>query len=193
MPSGEFPYALAGTGGGADRPHYQCFQYNAFQCFDLMRYWELTGEEAALPLIKQGLRFLKTGQAADGHARYDCTDEHRAVTYHAAVLGAAFLKAGQIGLGDYSQEADRAYRYVLGQQREDGSFPHSQGDYRLLGDRRSYPRYLAMILYHLMLSTAAREDSGGATAQRAGEAAGGDTRPGAAVAAAQDGREGTEL
>ena len=46
--------------------------------------------------------------------------------------------------------AARAYRYVLALQRRDGSFPHSRGDYRLLSDERAYPRYLAMILLHLL-------------------------------------------
>jgi hypothetical protein len=39
---------------------------------------------------------------------------------------------------------------LVARQREDGSFPHSRADYRILSDRRSYPRNLAMILVHLL-------------------------------------------
>jgi hypothetical protein len=46
--------------------------------------------------------------------------------------------------------ADRAFRWVLAQQRADGGFARfSRGDYYLLSDRNEYPRYLAMTLFHL--------------------------------------------
>jgi hypothetical protein len=66
------------------------------------------------------------------------------------VAAAAFRYSSALGIGDYQGLANRAYRYVLSRQRGNGSFPHSHGDYRVLSDRRSYPRYLAMILYHLL-------------------------------------------
>jgi hypothetical protein len=149
--TGEFPYAVAGTGEGQGRSHFQCYQYNAFQCLDLIRYFELSRDSDALALISSVLSFLRGGLAQDGHALYQCDSKHRAVTYHATVLGAAFLKGDQSGLDDYKDLADRAYAYVLRLQRPDGSLIHSQRDYYLLGDRRSYPRYLAMILHHLLL------------------------------------------
>ncbi len=143
-PSGEFPYAVEGVDGGAYKSHFQCYQYNAFQCLDLMRYHELTQDEAALPLIGDALDFLRRGIGENGHVYYECGNPHRTTTYHTAVVAAAFCKAGL----DYT--AARAYRYVLALQRRDGSFPHSRGDYRLLSDERAYPRYLAMILLHLL-------------------------------------------
>lgn len=149
--TGEFPYIVEGIAGGKPRPHFQCYQYNAFQCLGLMRYHELTGDPTPLPIIAGVLRFLRTGLAEDGHAFYQCGEQHRAVTYHAAALGAAFTKAGQLGIHSYDDLSDRAFSYVLRMQQPDGGCIFSRRDYHLLSDRRSYPRNLAMILYHLLL------------------------------------------
>lgn len=151
-PSGEFPYAVPGTDTGGERPHFQCYQYNAFQCLDLIAYHELTGDDQVIPAIEGVLRFLKGGIGDDGHAAYDCTNPRRTVTYHTAALAAAFNAATALNIDTYRECADRAYAYVLRLQRPDGGFIYSQRDYRLFSDRRSYPRYLAMILYHLLLA-----------------------------------------
>jgi hypothetical protein len=149
--TGEFPYAVEGVAGGKGRPHFQCYQYNAFQCLELIRCYEITGDVALLRLITGVLGFLRQGLSGDGHAFYACGNRHRAVTYHTAALAAAFVKAAQLGLHGYDGLANSAYAHLLALQRPDGGFSYSQRDYRLLSDRRSYPRYLAMILYHLLL------------------------------------------
>ncbi len=149
-PTGEFPYAVEGVRDGGGRPHFQCYQYNAFQCLDLMRYQEITGDRSPAAMIAGVLGFLRSGLAEDGRAFYDCGNRHASVTYHTAVLAAAFARAGQMGMEGYEALARRAYSHLLSRQRSDGSFPHSRGDYYLLGDRRSYPRNLAMIAYHLL-------------------------------------------
>ncbi|MDP8924341.1 MAG: hypothetical protein M3O34_15895, partial [Chloroflexota bacterium] len=150
-PTGELPYAVAGAGHERPRPHFQCYQYNAFQCLGLLRYEELIRDGRAGAIAARVLEFLRTGQVEDGRAFYECGNRYREVTYHAAALGAAFARAGELGIGGYAEPASRAFRYVLGRQRPDGGFEYSRRDYRLLSDRRSYPRYLAMILYHLLL------------------------------------------
>jgi hypothetical protein len=152
-PSGEFPYAVAGP-EDAGRPHFQCFQYNAFQCLDLLAYYQMTGNEAVLTLAQGTLKFLARGLREDGSARYDCGHHPRTVLYHTAALGAAFAEAARLGIHGYEGLAARAYGHLLAHQREDGRFPHSRRDYRLFQDNRSYPRYLAMILYHLLLPVA---------------------------------------
>jgi hypothetical protein len=157
--TGEFPYQTAGVAGGNSRSHFQCYQYNAFQCLDLIRYHEITGDVVALSLITRILAFLREGLAEDGHAYYECGNRHRAVTYHTAVLGAAFTKASQLGIDGYDDLANCAYSYLLRLQRPDGGFAYSQGDYYLLSDQRSYPRYLAMILYHLLLHDSALKNN----------------------------------
>jgi hypothetical protein len=150
LPSGELPYELA-LDGGVVRQHFQCYQYNAFQCLDLISYLESTGDRSAEPIIAALLRFLSGGVAADGHVFYDCSHGVRRVTYHTAVVAAAFARAGQCGLDVVPTVAPRAFEWVVSQQQENGGFPHSLGDYRVLSDRRSYPRNLSMILYHLTI------------------------------------------
>ena len=126
LASGEFPYYVEGV-SRVRRVHFQCYQYNAFQCLDLIRYYELTREADALALIARVVRFLATGVASDGHARYACGSVYRATTYHAAAVGAALTAGAR--LGGASDLANRAYSYVLGLQRPDGSFPYSRRDY----------------------------------------------------------------
>ena len=145
MATGEFPYAVSESANRRD--HFQCYQYNAFLCLDLIRYYELTGDINALALVRKVLSFLSGGVAPNGHAFYACGNRHRAVTYHAAALGAALRAGGKLGSPEMS---DRAFAYVMARQRSDGGFPYSERDYAMLSDRRSYPRYLAMILLHLL-------------------------------------------
>jgi len=127
--TGEFPYSVAGEVKSKVMPHFQCYQYNAFQCLDLLRYYELTREAVVLPLIVKALAFLQEGLTADGHARYQCGNRYRAVTYHTAALGAAFAKAGRLGVAgyDYQMLAERSYASLLAQQRPDGGFPIHEG------------------------------------------------------------------
>ena len=155
LASGELPYAVGNSDNpGYYRQHLQCYQYNAFQCLELIAYYESTGDETAKAMVERLLPFLSQGLAADGHAYYDCSKPARRVVYHAAALGAAFTQAGRIGLAGYDELAERAFGYVLASQRTDGGFWHSERDYRILADRRSYPRYLSMILLHLLMRAA---------------------------------------
>jgi len=160
LPTGELPYRVDGVGRKGPRPHYQCFQYNAFECLDLMRYHDATGDADVLPVIAGVLGFLRGGMAADGHALYQCDHgRHRAVMYHTAVLAAAFAKAGHVGVDGYDDLARRSYSYLLGAQRRDGGFAHSRREYHVLSDQRPYPRYTSMILYFLLEPLCAGEYS----------------------------------
>jgi hypothetical protein len=115
-----------------------------------MSYHDSIGDADSLPLVSGLLRFLREGVGNDGHAFYECGNRQRAVTYHAAAVAAALVGGSRFGVDGCDEPGRRAYAYVLRAQRADGGFPHSTGDYGLLQDRRSYPRYLAMILFHLM-------------------------------------------
>jgi hypothetical protein len=148
--TGEFPYAVKGESDGNFRPHFQCYQYNAFACLDLMRYCELSGDASVFPMIRKLLSFLCQGSAKDGHSYFDCGDRYREVSYHTAVLAEAFASARRFGIHGYEARANRAYDYLLKLQRPDGSFGFSRRDSFLFGDPRSYPRNLAMILFHLL-------------------------------------------
>jgi hypothetical protein len=149
-PSGEFPYAVEGAEPGRLRDHFQCYQYNAFMLLDLVSYGRLAGDDRALGLARATLGFLAGGLRDDGGAAYACNERFRTVIYHTAVLGAAFRACAALGMAEGDALAHRAFAHVLARQRPDGSFPHSFGDYRLLADRRAYPRNLAMILFHLL-------------------------------------------
>jgi hypothetical protein len=157
--SGEFPYTVKGVDGGKVWAHFQCFQYNSFQCLDLMRYFDLAADDRVLPLINGSLRFLRLGLAESGRSYFQCGDHHREVAYHTAVLAHVFSRASEFGFPGYEAMASRAYNYLLRLQRMDGGFDFSRGDYYFLKDRRSYPRSLAMILCHLLPPLPVREKS----------------------------------
>jgi hypothetical protein len=72
------------------------------------------------------------------------------VNYWTGALAAALREAHELQLGNYLALSERAYRYLLTRQRSDGGFDFSKRTYGFLQDRRSYPRYLAMILCHLL-------------------------------------------
>lgn len=148
--NGELPYGVAESSSHPVRPHYQCFQYNAFQCLDLMRYHELTPDRLAEQVIGGLLDWLTTGVAADGQVRFDCSRNPSRITYHTTVVAAAFETASALQIGDYSEWAERCFTYIRGIQYHDGSFGFSEADYGLLNDRRAYPRCLSMMIYHLL-------------------------------------------
>ncbi len=146
LSSGELPYVY----GNRKRIHFQCFQYQAFLYLDVLEYYQLTGDTRARDVLEGILGFLKSGIAPSGFAYYQCGQKSRTVNYHTGVVAAALASAQQLGIPGYSELAEKAYRYLLLQQRQDGSVPHSRGDYGVLSDRRAYPRYLAMMVFHLL-------------------------------------------
>jgi hypothetical protein len=148
--AGELPYAATGVTGG-DRPHFLCYQYNAFQFLNIVDYWTLTKDPAAEPLLTGLVEFLRTGQNPDGSSRYDCTNPRPEVVYYTGALAAALATATHLGMGDHRDAVRLATDRLLSHQRMDGGFPYSFGNYGYLSDTRSYPRYLSMILTHLAM------------------------------------------
>lgn len=152
--TGEFPYVV-------DDPrmrHFQCFQYHAFIYLDLWNYHELSGDEQALDIMRGIARFLQGGLSTEGYSYYECGQTYRTVHYHTSAIATALAATEKLGIENTDQEhcreqSQRAFRYFLDQQLPDGSFPHSRGDYRILCDHRKYPRYMAMMLYHMLFRT----------------------------------------
>lgn len=150
-PSGELPYVV-------DDPkmlHFQCFQYHAFIYLDTWNYYRMSGDQRVLPILQGVLRFLEGALHPSGYAYYQCDQHYRTVNYHTAAVATALYTCDDIGLNpekvaQYRALSQTAFEYLFRQQQPDGSFPHSRGDYRLIGDQRRYPRYLAMMLYHLL-------------------------------------------
>jgi hypothetical protein len=147
--SGELPYQIDADGTRVRLPHFQCPQYNAFQCLDLLRYEAVTGDAEVAQIVRRLLRFLRAIVDERGRVPYACDRPHPEVTYHLGAVAAA-LGQSQITEPGCSAAAARVVPRLLRLQRRDGSFPHSRGDYGLLRDERSYPRHLAMLLLHLL-------------------------------------------
>lgn len=149
MSSGEIPYVV-GSAYERSRPHYLCFQYNAFQFLELSRVGRLAPESAATRVLPKLSSFLARGITPAGASAADCFRSMPELDYYTAVLGAALREATRRGLADASELSDRCYARLLSRQRADGSFVYSTGDYGFLHDSRSYPRALAMTLFHLL-------------------------------------------
>ncbi len=149
LPSGELPYIVESP-YERGRAHYLCFQYNAFQFLKLAWTAKLKpgtkGEEALAPLA----RYLSGGVTSVGASKADCRHQKPEVDYYSAALAAAMFEADRLKLLASRELSDRSYARVLRRQRPDGSFTYSTGDYGFLHDGRSYPRPMAMTLFHLL-------------------------------------------
>lgn len=156
LDSGELPYATIGV-TAKDRIHFLCYQYNAFQFLNIASYYELTRDPEVLDILQGVASYLSASILPSGASRYDCRQADPEVIYYTAAAGAALSEATAMGLGDYRELADRAFLRVLSQQRDDGSFPYSLRNYRVLSDRRSYPRQQSMLLNHLLLEAKRRQ------------------------------------
>ncbi len=160
--TGELPYAIIGVTGG-ERFHFLCYQYNAFQFLNIFDYWRLTGDDRAERILRGLAGYIKLGLTDTGAARYDCSNDVPEVVYYGAAIGVALREATAAGFGDHGELVDLAFARLLAHQRDDGGFPHSFQNYRYARDTRSYPRYLSMILTHL-LTEATHRHSGSGTA-----------------------------
>jgi hypothetical protein len=152
LESGELPYVFDPGDESKSRIHFLCYQYNAFECLDLVHYYLLTGDPAVLSIIEPLAGFLATGLTRSGAVRYNCDSESPVVPYYAAATAAALSQTSRLGLGKHDALAERVYQWVREQQAPDGGMKFfSRRNYGFLRDSRSYPRNLAMILYHLAL------------------------------------------
>jgi len=152
LPSGEIPYIVEGPYERA-RPHYLCFQYNAYQFLHLAWSSRLKPDLVAQPLLARLARFLQSGVRPTGACANHCASVSRGgpeVDYYTAAMGAALHEAARMELVESTTLSERCYARVLDHQKSDGSFAFSTGDYGFLSDQRSYPRPQAMTLFHLL-------------------------------------------
>ncbi|MFB3922083.1 MAG: hypothetical protein ACE145_10190 [Terriglobia bacterium] len=149
LPSGELPYVVESP-HERGRVHYLCFQYNAFQFLKLAWCAGLKPGTKADDILPPLARFLAQGVTPRGASRADCAHAGPEVDYYTAVLAAALREADELGLVPSRDLSDRCYARILQRQRANGSFAYSTGDYGFLRDSRSYPRPLAMTLFHLL-------------------------------------------
>jgi len=151
-PTGELPYIIGNRYEKA-RPHYLCYQYNAFQFLQLAWSDSLKPGCCAELLLSRLARFLATGVHPTGACSKNCRHARGGgpeVDYYTAALGAALHEGVRLRLGVPPELVDACYNRVLAHQRPDGGFDYSYRDYGVLYDHRSYPRYLAMTLFHLL-------------------------------------------
>lgn len=151
LPSGEIPYIVDSPLEKA-RDHYLCFQYNAYQFLHLAWSERLRPGLGAQPIMARLFHFLQRGVQANGACAKDCAHAGRGgpeVDYYTAALGAALYEGERLGIGK-ADLGERCFTRVLSRQKPDGAFAFSRGDYGFLRDGRSYPRYLAMTLFHLL-------------------------------------------
>ena len=152
LPTGELPYII-GSQYEKSRPHYLCYQYNAFQFLQLAWSSSLKPGHWAEQLLPRLVRFLETGVQPTGACSKDCRHAGGGgpeVDYYTAAMGAALQETLRLRLGARPELIDACYNRVLAHQRADGGFNYSYRDYGVLSDHRSYPRYLAMTLFHLL-------------------------------------------
>ncbi len=152
LPSGEIPYIVESPLERA-RPHYLCYQYNAYQFLHLA--WSRTlkpdlGDESLLARLAH---FLTAGVNPTGACANNCASVAGGgpeVDYYTAALAAALDEAARRGWVENTALSERCFARVLAHQKPDGSFGYSAGDYGFLRDGRSYPRPQAMTLFHLL-------------------------------------------
>ncbi|MGH9445858.1 MAG: hypothetical protein ACRD3O_09045 [Terriglobia bacterium] len=152
LPGGEIPYIVESPLERA-RPHYLCFQYNAYQFLHLVWSEQLWPGAGARPIFTRLAAFLLRGVQPSGACANNCASAGRGgpeVNYYTAALGAALYEAARLKLADCKPLSDRCYARVLARQQPDGSLGFSSRDYGFLRDSRSYPRQQAMALFHLL-------------------------------------------
>lgn len=160
--TGMLPYKLAHPDDHEIKEwiYFLCYNYNAFQFLNIMDYYKLTQDELVLPVLEGLARFISTGISEYGAAWYDANNQYPEVLYYTPVAAAALSSATTMDLGNYRDLADLSYSYTLSCQKPDGNMTHySRKNYGFLQDRRSYPRYLSMILNHLLMEVRRLRDT----------------------------------
>ena len=148
LATGELPYVVESP-YERRREHYLCYQYNAFQFLKLAWLDRLRPSETVATILRGLADFLASGVTASGACAEDCSNRRVEVDYYTAALAAALDEAARLKLAD-GLLAESTYNRVAAHQKHDGSFIYSKGDYGFLHDSRSYPRPMAMTLFHLL-------------------------------------------
>jgi hypothetical protein len=155
LASGELPYVVESP-YERRREHYLCYQYNAFEFLKLAWLDRLRPLDSVAAILPGLAKFLATGVTATGACAESCQSRFVEVDYYTAALAAALAEAVRLGLADASL-SERCYARVTGRQKDDGGFLYSEGDYGFLQDSRSYPRPMAMTLFHLLYGAGAED------------------------------------
>jgi hypothetical protein len=153
LATGELPYVVESP-YERRREHYLCYQYNAFEFLKLAWLERLRPSETVGAVLPGLAKFLAAGVTASGASAEDCFSRSVEVDYYTAALAAAMDEAARLRLVD-GELGERSYGRVTARQKHDGSFIYSKGNYGFLRDSRSYPRPMAMTLFHLLYGAGA--------------------------------------
>jgi len=152
-PNGELIYEI-GT------EHYLCYHYNSFEFLDLFQCYCLTDSGRIREILRKLASFIASGITEKGSVKYACSQTFPEVVMFSSVAGAALASASTIGFKDYEKHIKRLYRYVVENQRPDGSFFYSKHDlfyvrkpiqWGFLSDKNLYPGPMSFILRHLLI------------------------------------------
>jgi hypothetical protein len=152
-PDGELIYQVG-------RDHYLCYQYNSFEFLDLFNCYNINGNTRIKNIMGKLAKFIASGVTENGAVKYACSQTFPEITYLSGATGAALVCASNIGFGDYQRHIERLYRYLIENQKSNGSFFYSRHDmayvkkpiqWGFLTDRTAYPRQLSYIIQHLLI------------------------------------------
>jgi prenyltransferase beta subunit len=152
-PNGELIYEVG-------KEHYLCYHYNSFELLDLLHCYNITQSSRVKSVIENLAKFVASGVTENGTVKYSCSQEFPEYIVFSSVAAAALLGATNIGLGNYQDEINKLYSYILENQKENGSFILSRHDmvyvrnpvnWGFLTDRTPYPRQMSYILHHLLI------------------------------------------
>jgi rhamnogalacturonyl hydrolase YesR len=152
-PDGELIYEV-----GND--HYLCYHYNSFEFIDLLNFYNLTGNARIKAILIRLAKFIASGITEKGSVKYSCSQTFPELIWFSGPAGAALVSATNLQLGDYQNQVDRVYNYLMENQQPTGTFFYSTRDmvylrnpvnWGFLKDRTSYPRQLTYILQHLLI------------------------------------------
>lgn len=161
-PNGELVYEVK-------REHYLCYHYNAFEFIDLANYYNLTHSLRVKAILEKLARFLASGVTEKGSVKYECSKTFPEHILFSSVVGAALVYASTIGFDKYKKHILLIYRYLLENQRYDGSFFYSRRDavylktpiqWGFLSDKNLYPGMLSYLLNHFLLGCKFQNRSG---------------------------------
>jgi hypothetical protein len=153
LAAGELPYVVESP-YERRREHYLCYQYNAFEFLKLASLERLRPSETVAAVLPCLAKFLAAGVTASGAGAEDCFSRSVEVDYYTAAPAAALDEVARLRLVD-GELSEWGYHRVTAPQKDDGSFIYWKGDYGILHDSRSYPRPMAMTLFHLLYGAGA--------------------------------------
>ena len=117
---------------------------------DLIHVYNLAYDGCLKKIIIKIGNFLKNGLNIDGNPKYDCFKKHPNVLYYVSAISTALLKINEKGWHDYSNIYIKGFRYLLSNQNDNGSIPHSKREYFFFSDNRLYPKANNFILNQLL-------------------------------------------